>query len=178
METIPQNDLNPKLVPQPQQTLLEMQAIQKVFLTDEVETHALSDVHLKVQKGEWLAIIGPSGSGKTTLLAILGLLDTPTGGSFLLDGKPVQDLTPSERAHVRNRAGDTDSRTLTEPAHGPRRIGADDGEGEAATRLAVGAGMAGHRGIHRSQVLGVEIGVKHRLLHRAGAVTSVFGGPA
>jgi len=103
METIPQNDLNPKLVPPPQQTLLEMQAIQKVFLTDEVETHALSDVHLKVQKGEWLAIIGPSGSGKTTLLAILGLLDTPTGGSFLLDGKPVQDLTPSERAHVRNR---------------------------------------------------------------------------
>jgi len=103
METIPQNDLNPKLVPQPQQTLLEMQGIQKVFLTDEVETHALSDVHLKVQKGEWLAIIGPSGSGKTTLLAILGLLDTPTAGAFLLDGKPVQDLTPSERAHVRNR---------------------------------------------------------------------------
>jgi putative ABC transport system ATP-binding protein len=103
METIPQNDLNPKLVPQPQQTLLEMQGIQKVFLTDEVETHALSDVHLKVQKGEWLAIIGPSGSGKTTLLAILGLLDTPTGGAFLLDGKPVQDLTASERAHVRNR---------------------------------------------------------------------------
>src|SRR5256885_10917056 len=103
METIPQNDLNPKLVPQPEQTLLEMQGIQKVFLTDEVETHALSDVHLKVQKGEWLAIIGPSGSGKTTLLAILGLLDTPTAGAFLLDGKPVQDLTPSERAHVRNR---------------------------------------------------------------------------
>jgi putative ABC transport system ATP-binding protein len=103
METIPQNDLNPMLVPQPEQTLLEMQGIQKVFLTDEVETHALSDVHLKVQKGEWLAIIGPSGSGKTTLLAILGLLDTPTGGAFLLDGRPVQDLTPSERAHVRNR---------------------------------------------------------------------------
>src|SRR3954465_14081329 len=103
METIPQNDLNPKLVPQPQQTLLEMQGIQKVFLTDEVETPALSDVHLKVQKGEWLAIIGPSGSGKTTLLAILGLLDTPTGGAFHLDGRPVQDLTPSERAHVRNR---------------------------------------------------------------------------
>jgi len=103
METIPQNDLSPKLVPPPQQTLLEMQGIQKVFLTDEVETHALSDVHLKVQKGEWLAIVGPSGSGKTTLLAILGLLDTPTAGSFFLDGKPVQDLTPSERAHVRNR---------------------------------------------------------------------------
>jgi putative ABC transport system ATP-binding protein len=103
METIPQTDSAPMLVPQPEQTLLEMQGIQKVFLTDEVETHALSDVHLKVQKGEWLAIIGPSGSGKTTLLAILGLLDTPTAGAFLLDGKPVQDLTPSERAHVRNR---------------------------------------------------------------------------
>ena len=77
METIPQTDSAPKLVHQPEQTLLEMQGIQKVFLTDEVETHALSDVHLKVQKGEWLAIIGPSGSGKTTLLAILGLLDTP-----------------------------------------------------------------------------------------------------
>jgi putative ABC transport system ATP-binding protein len=103
MEPIPQIDSAPKLVREPEQTLLEMQGIQKVFLTDEVETHALSDVHLKVQKGEWLAIIGPSGSGKTTLLAILGLLDTPTGGAFLLDGKPVQDLTPSERAHVRNR---------------------------------------------------------------------------
>jgi putative ABC transport system ATP-binding protein len=103
METMPQTDSAPKLVPQAEQTLLEMQGIQKVFLTDEVETHALSDVHLKVQKGEWLAIVGPSGSGKTTLLAILGLLDTPTGGSFLLDGKPVQDLTPSQRAHVRNR---------------------------------------------------------------------------
>src|SRR5438067_4898678 len=103
METIPQHDTSPKLMPQGQQTLLEMQGIQKVFLTDEVETHALSYVHLKVQKGEWLAIVGPSGSGKTTLLAILGLLDTPTAGSFFLDGKPVQDLTPSERAHVRNR---------------------------------------------------------------------------
>jgi putative ABC transport system ATP-binding protein len=83
--------------------LIEMQDVEKVFLTDEVETHALSDVHLKVQKGEWLAIVGPSGSGKTTLLAILGLLDTPTSGAFHLDGRPVQDLTPSERAHVRNR---------------------------------------------------------------------------
>ena len=103
METIPQNDAAPKIVPPPQHTLLEMQGIQKVFLTDEVETHALSDVHLKVQKGEWLAIVGPSGSGKTTILAILGLLDTPTSGAFHLDGRPVQDLTPSERAHVRNR---------------------------------------------------------------------------
>ena len=83
--------------------LLQMQDIEKVFLTDEVETHALSGIHLRVDKGEWLAIVGPSGSGKTTLLAILGLLDTPTSGQFFLDRKPVQDLSPSDRAHVRNR---------------------------------------------------------------------------
>ena len=83
--------------------LIEMKDIEKVFLTDEVETHALSGIHLAVKKGEWVAIVGPSGSGKTTLLAILGLLDTATGGSFELDGKPVRDLSPSDRAHVRNR---------------------------------------------------------------------------
>jgi len=83
--------------------LIEMKDIEKVFLTDEVETHALSGIHLAVQKGEWVAIVGPSGSGKTTLLAILGLLDTATGGIFELDGKPVRDLSPSDRAHVRNR---------------------------------------------------------------------------
>ena len=93
----------PHLVLGPQPTLLELQGIRKVFLTDEVETHALSDVHLAVKKGEWLAIVGPSGSGKTTLLALLGLLDTPTAGTFLLDGKPVQDLSPADRAHVRNK---------------------------------------------------------------------------
>src|SRR5437588_5817291 len=93
----------PHLVLGPQPTLLELQGIRKVFLTDEVETHALSDVHLTVKKGEWLAIVGPSGSGKTTLLAILGLLDTATGGNFLIDGKPVQDLSPADRAHVRNK---------------------------------------------------------------------------
>src|SRR5438874_3739026 len=93
----------PQLVTGPAPTLLELQGIRKVFLTDEVETHALSDVHLAVKKGEWLAIVGPSGSGKTTLLALLGLLDTPTAGTYLLDGKPVQDLSPSDRAHVRNR---------------------------------------------------------------------------
>src|SRR6266851_1288408 len=91
------------LVTGPAPTLLELQGIRKVFLTDEVETHALSDVHLAVKKGEWLAIVGPSGSGKTTLLALLGLLDTPSAGTFLLDGKPVQDLSPADRAHVRNK---------------------------------------------------------------------------
>src|SRR6266446_7683656 len=93
----------PHLVPGPAPTLLELQGIRKVFLTDEVETHALSDVHLAVKKGEWLAIVGPSGSGKTTLLALLGLLDTASAGTFLLDGKPVQDLSPADRAHVRNK---------------------------------------------------------------------------
>ena len=85
------------------ETLIDLQNVEKVFLTDEVETHALSNIHLSVKKGEWLAIVGPSGSGKTTLLAILGLLDTATGGQFLIDGKPVQDLSPSDRAHVRNK---------------------------------------------------------------------------
>src|ERR687886_437610 len=104
METNPTPAVaTPQLVTGPAQTLLELQGIRKVFLTDEVETHALSDVHLAVKKGEWLAIVGPSGSGKTTLLAILGLLDTPTAGTFLLDGKPVQDLSPADRAHVRNK---------------------------------------------------------------------------
>src|SRR2546423_2800676 len=93
----------PQIVSGPAPTLLELQGIRKVFYTDEVETHALSDVHLAVKKGEWLAIVGPSGSGKTTLLAILGLLDTPTAGTFLLDSKPVQDLSPADRAHVRNK---------------------------------------------------------------------------
>jgi putative ABC transport system ATP-binding protein len=83
--------------------LLQMDGIKKVFLTDEVETHALSEIHLQVKQGEWLAIIGPSGSGKTTLLAILGLLDSPSGGQYLLDGKPVGSLSPSDAAHVRNR---------------------------------------------------------------------------
>ena len=83
--------------------LIRMQEIEKVFLTDEVETHALSNIHLEVKKGEWLSIVGPSGSGKTTLLAILGLLDSATGGEYLLDQKPVRDLPQSDRAHVRNR---------------------------------------------------------------------------
>jgi putative ABC transport system ATP-binding protein len=85
------------------ETLIDLENVEKVFLTDEVETHALSNIHLTVKKGEWLAIVGPSGSGKTTLLAILGLLDTATGGQFHIDGKPVRDLSPSDRAHVRNK---------------------------------------------------------------------------
>jgi putative ABC transport system ATP-binding protein len=87
----------------PQKALIQLEGVTKVFETEEVETHALSDVHLAVRPGEWLSIVGPSGSGKTTLLAVLGLLDTASRGTYLLDGKSVLDLSPTERALVRNR---------------------------------------------------------------------------
>jgi putative ABC transport system ATP-binding protein len=83
--------------------LIALAGIKKVFYTDEVETHALSDIHLEIRKGEYLAIAGPSGCGKTTLLSILGLLDSPTEGTYTLDGQPVSRLTAAERARVRNR---------------------------------------------------------------------------
>ena len=83
--------------------LIELNAIKKVFLTEEVETHALAGIHLSIQPGEYVAIAGPSGCGKTTLLSILGLLDTPTDGTYLLDGEPVVGLTASQRAYIRNR---------------------------------------------------------------------------
>lgn len=83
--------------------LLQMENITKVFYTDEVETHALSGVHLEIYKGEYVLISGPSGCGKSTLLSILGLLDSPTEGSYWLNGKAVEDLSPTERASARNR---------------------------------------------------------------------------
>jgi len=85
------------------QALIRLEGIKKVFHTDEVETHALSEVHLEVRRGEYVAISGPSGCGKTTLLSLLGLLDTPTGGEYWLDGKPVAQLSPADRARIRNR---------------------------------------------------------------------------
>jgi putative ABC transport system ATP-binding protein len=87
----------------PGKPILQMEGVTKIYLTDEVETHALSNVNLTVNAGEWVSIVGPSGSGKTTLLAILGLLDTPSRGTYLLDGKSVAGLGPSERALVRNK---------------------------------------------------------------------------
>jgi putative ABC transport system ATP-binding protein len=85
------------------ESLIRLEGIKKVFYTDEVETHALSDIHLDIKHGEYVAIAGPSGCGKTTLLSILGLLDTPTDGSYTLDQQPVAKLSASERARVRNR---------------------------------------------------------------------------
>ncbi len=83
--------------------LIHLEAVKKVFYTDEVETHALADIHLVIRTGEYLAIAGPSGCGKTTLLSILGLLDAPTEGSYMLAGEPVGGLTASQRARIRNR---------------------------------------------------------------------------
>jgi len=83
-------------------TSIRLEGVTKVFYTDEVETHALSGVHLEIRQGEFVSIAGPSGCGKSTLLSILGLLDVPTGGTYLLDGKPVQDLQLAQRARIRN----------------------------------------------------------------------------
>jgi putative ABC transport system ATP-binding protein len=84
-------------------SLLSLDGVTKVFVTDEVETHALAGIHMEIKRGEYVSISGPSGCGKSTLLAILGLLDTPSDGTFLLNGRPVQGLKMSERARIRNR---------------------------------------------------------------------------
>jgi putative ABC transport system ATP-binding protein len=83
--------------------LVHLDGVGKVFYTEDVETHALSEVHLEIQEGEYVSIAGPSGGGKTTLLSILGLLDTPTHGEYRLNGEPVANLTASQRARIRNR---------------------------------------------------------------------------
>ena len=80
-----------------------MDGVTKVFVTDEVETHALAGIHIDIKKGEYVSIAGPSGCGKSTLLAILGLLDSPSDGTYVLNGKSVQNLKLSERARIRNR---------------------------------------------------------------------------
>jgi putative ABC transport system ATP-binding protein len=83
--------------------MLALEGVTKVFLTDEVETHALAGIHLNINRGEYVSIAGPSGCGKSTLLSILGLLDSPSDGNYWLDGKPVADLPLAERARIRNR---------------------------------------------------------------------------
>ncbi len=82
--------------------LIRLEGVAKVFQTDEVETHALSGVHLDVYPGEYVAVSGPSGCGKSTLLSILGLLDAPTSGTYLLEGQPVHDLSNAVRSRMRN----------------------------------------------------------------------------
>jgi putative ABC transport system ATP-binding protein len=84
--------------------LIRLQGVSKIFHAEEVETHALSRVDLEIRAGEYLAICGPSGCGKTTLLSILGLLDTPSEGSYVLAGEPVSTLSRAQRARVRARA--------------------------------------------------------------------------
>jgi putative ABC transport system ATP-binding protein len=83
--------------------LIRMRAITKMFYTDEIETHALSGVHCDIERGEFVSISGPSGCGKSTLLAILGLLDTPSSGEYLLAGRSVSEIGVNERATIRNR---------------------------------------------------------------------------
>ncbi|HLE68218.1 MAG TPA: ABC transporter ATP-binding protein [Vicinamibacteria bacterium] len=83
--------------------LIHLEGVTKVFYTDEVETHALAGIHLDIKKGEYVSINGPSGCGKSTLLSILGLLDTPTGGTYVLNNQSVANLNLSQRARIRNR---------------------------------------------------------------------------
>jgi len=83
--------------------LIHLEDVTKMFVTDDMETHALLSIHLDVRQGEYVSISGPSGCGKSTLLAILGLLDSPSSGSYTLNGKSVQGLKLSERARIRNR---------------------------------------------------------------------------
>jgi putative ABC transport system ATP-binding protein len=85
------------------QTLIKLDRVKKVFATDEVETHALDNINLEIARGEYVSIAGPSGCGKSTLLSILGLLDTPSDGSYVLNGQPATNLTLAQRARVRNR---------------------------------------------------------------------------
>jgi putative ABC transport system ATP-binding protein len=85
------------------QVLIDLRGIRKIFFTEEIETHALSNIELKVKKGEYVSVAGPSGCGKSTLLAIIGLLDVPTGGEYRLSDHSVVDLGSGERARIRNR---------------------------------------------------------------------------
>jgi putative ABC transport system ATP-binding protein len=85
------------------ESLIRLDDVNKVFLTDELETHALNGVHLEIRRGEYVSIAGPSGCGKSTLLSILGLLDAPSGGHYVLAGEAVESLGPAARARIRNR---------------------------------------------------------------------------
>jgi putative ABC transport system ATP-binding protein len=85
------------------ETMIRLEGVTKTFFTDDIETRALQDVDLDIERGEFVSIAGPSGCGKSTLLAILGLLDAPTSGKYTLDGDEVATLTASQRARIRSR---------------------------------------------------------------------------
>ena len=85
------------------EVLIRLEGIKKVFVTDEVETHALTGIHLEIHKGEYISIAGPSGCGKSTLLSILGLLDSPTEGTYTLNSQPAANLSAEQRSRIRNR---------------------------------------------------------------------------
>ena len=87
---------------QSEQDIIRLSHVNKIFFTEEVETHALASINLRIKKGEYVSIAGPSGCGKSTLLSILGLLDTPSDGEYILNGRPVVSLSPRERARIRN----------------------------------------------------------------------------
>src|SRR5262245_10666822 len=86
-----------------QPPVIQLQGVKKVFATAKVEMHALSDVAFEIARAEYVSIAGPSGCGKSTLLSIIGLLDSPTGGSYQRNGREVAELKSSERARIRNR---------------------------------------------------------------------------
>src|ERR1051325_4780913 len=104
--TMPTTSLNPQTASTSGNgttPLIRLNSVTKVFLTDEVETHALAGIHLDIRDGEYVSIAGPSGCGKSTLLSILGLLDTPSDGSYALKGNEVANLSFADRARIRNR---------------------------------------------------------------------------
>jgi putative ABC transport system ATP-binding protein len=102
-EKISSAGTNKEIIMSSARPLIHLSNVKKVFYTDEVETHALSGVNLDINKGEYVSIAGPSGCGKSTLLSILGLLDTPSGGEYVLNETAVENLSLSERARIRNR---------------------------------------------------------------------------
>ncbi len=146
--------------------LIQLQGVKKVFYTDEVETHALADVHLEIKQGDYVSIAGPSGCGKTTLLSLLGLLDTPTEGTYLLEDRPVANLSAAERARIRNL-------TVYENVELPLTY----------------RGMAGAERKQRSQAALERVGMSHRAKHypaqlsggqqqRVAVARAVVGDPA
>jgi putative ABC transport system ATP-binding protein len=83
--------------------LIKMESVTKIFRTEDVETHALSNIDLQIERGDYISIAGPSGCGKSTLLSVLGLLDSPTGGKYFLNGNDVSQISAAERTRIRNR---------------------------------------------------------------------------